>query len=377
MRRSKAARVSRGSGPQYSRVPDKLVRNKPDRRSVVARVLDVEVMPRYFQILLSTSLRSGRRAGGHGEEVSGSLVAGEVDLEAGTLRVERQVDLPESPHLPGRRSVRGIAPFADGVAATNTSQLFLLDRELTRILDCHSERRFGDIHSLAARDGELFVTATAADCIVGFDRGLTRTFEWWAGSEPVLEPYLRDWQRGRIAADHDFRHDANPGSRFHMNHVCFNETGEMLVNLPGMAYREGKSRVFNVTRGEFLFGGRPIPGAIRGRIHDGIALGAGFYLCRTATGDFVKLDQATGEVVAAVDCSVPLPETTGDPLALEHGWLRGAAHLFDEVFLVGQARMNVFAVDMASGTRSGPLRVHGARGDLGDPGLAIYAIHRL
>lgn len=334
-------------------------------------------VPRHVQIVLSTSLRSGRRAGGRGEEVSGSVIAGEVDLERLTLRVDRQVDLPQSPHLPGRSSARGIAAFAGGIAACNTSQLFLLDRELTRVLDRYSERRFGDLHSVAARNGELFVTATASDCIVGVDHGLRRTYEWWAGSEAVLEPYMRDWQRERIGADHDFRGDANPGARFHMNHVCFNRAGEMLVNLPGMSYKEGKSRVFNVDRGEFLFGGRPVPRAIRGRIHDGIALGRHHYLCRTATGDFVKLDIETGHVVAEVSCSVPLPATTGDPLALEHGWLRGAVHLHDEVFLVGQSRLSLFVVDMEAGTRRGPLRVVGAAGDLDDPGLAIYAIQRL
>lgn len=334
-------------------------------------------MPRHFQIVLSTSLRSGRRAGGRGEEVAGSVILGEVDLDELALRVHRQIDLPQSPHLPGRSSARGVAAFADAIAACNTSQLFLLDRELTRVLDCYSEPRFGDLHSVAARNGELFVTATASDCVIGVDRGLRRSFEWWAGCEAVLEPYIRDWQRERIGADHDFRSDANPGARFHMNHVCFNPADDLLVNLPGMAYKEGKSRVFNVTRGEFLFGGRPVPRAIRGRIHDGISLGRHHYLCRTATGHFVKLETETGHVAAEVDCSVPLPETTGDPLALRHGWLRGAAHLHDEVFLVGQSRLTLFAVDMAAGARSRPLRVLGAAGDLADPGLAIYAIQRL
>ena len=189
---------------------------------------------------------------------------------------------------------------------------------------------------------------------------------------------MRDWQRQRIAADHDFRGDLNPGARFHMNHVCFDDRGNMLVTLPGMSYREGKSRVYNVTRHEFLFGGRPIPGATRGRVHDGIALGSFYYLCRTASGDFIKLERETGQVVGCVNCSTPLETTTGDPLALEHGWLRGASHLDGEVFLVGQAKLRLFLVDMNSenskptttrdrcrrrpgGSRSGDLLHHQAR----------------
>src|SRR5215213_8702632 len=180
-----------------------------------------EAVERHHRILLSTALRSGRRAGGRGEEVSGSLLLGELDVERGVFRVLRQVELPESPHLAGRRSVRGIALFAGGVAACNTSQVFLWDRELERVLAVHSEPRFGDLHSLAAQDGRLYVAATASDSILGFDPGFTRVFDWWAGHEPELDAWLRDWQRGRFRAGHDFRGDRNPGSRFHLNHVFF------------------------------------------------------------------------------------------------------------------------------------------------------------
>ena len=76
-------------------------------------------------------------------------------------------------------------------------------------------------------------------------------------------------------------------------------------------------------------------------------------------------------------CSVPLGTTTGDPLAVEHGWLRGAAHLYGEVFLVGQSNLNLFLVDMRTETRSSPLRMLGAKGDVENPGLAIYCIAKL
>ena len=110
-------------------------------------------MKQRHRLLISTSLRSGRRRGGRGEEVSGSLLL--ADLLPGERRLEvvAQMELPESPHLPGRRSVRGVADFAGCVAACNTSQLFLIDHDLETILDVYSERRFGDIHSIAAHDG--------------------------------------------------------------------------------------------------------------------------------------------------------------------------------------------------------------------------------
>lgn len=333
-------------------------------------------MARHHRILLTTSLRSGRRTGGRGEEVSGSLLAGELDVEGRRLTVTHQRQLPESPHLPGRRSVRGVAPFAGGVAAANTSQVFLLDGALSEVHRVASERRFGDLHSLATRDGELIVSATASDSVIGLDAALRRTFTWWAGGEPALDVYMRDWQRDRVAADHDFRRDAHPGARFHLNHVFFDpEGGDLLVNLPGMHVGEGKARVWNVTRRRFCFGGAPIPRALRGRIHDGIRVNGAHYLCRTGTGELVKLDRTSGVELAAVDCSVPLPETTGDPLALRHGWLRGATHLDGELFLVGQSKLTLFLVDMAAGERA-PVAVVGAEGTLDDPGLAVYCIER-
>jgi hypothetical protein len=326
------------------------------------------------RILLSTALRSGRRAGGHGEEVSGSLLAGEVDTGRLVFRVERQTDLPESPHLPGRRSVRGLALFADGIAACTTSEVFLLDESLEHVRAVCSEPRFGDLHSLAARDGLLYVAATASDSVLAYDASFTRVWNWWAGDEPELDGWMRDWQRERFRAGHDFRADRNPGSRFHLNHVFFDEDGDLLVNLPGMEVGGADARVWNVTRRRFEFAGRPVPGTLRGGIHDGLVRGPFHYLCRTGTGHFLKLDRATGEELAAVDCSVPLGTTTGSPTAVEHGWLRGAVHLGGELFLVGQAKLTLFLVDMSIGERSPALRIDGAEGDLDHPGLGVYSI---
>jgi hypothetical protein len=131
--------------------------------------------------------------------------------------------------------------------------------------------------------------------------------------------------------------------------------------------------VWNVTRREYLFGGRPVPGNPGGGIHDGIVLGRWHYLCRTGTGDFLKLDKRTGEIAGQVSCSVPLGTTTGDPAAAAHGWLRGAAWLGGELFLIGQARLTLFLVDMDGGTRE-DVRVSGLTGDTDHPGLAVYSI---
>lgn len=330
-------------------------------------------MERRHRILLSTALRSGRRVGGHGEEVSGSLLLGELDVERRVFRVGRQADLPESPHLAGRRSVRGIAPFAGGVAACNTSQVFLLSPDLAEIRAVCSDPRFGDLHSLAVSDGRLYVAATASDSVLAFDAGFNRVWDWWAGDEPDLDAWMRDWQRDRFRAGHDFRCDRNPGSRFHLNHVCFDEDGDLLVNLPGMEVGGADARVWNVTRRRFEFGGRPVPGTVSGGIHDGIVTGGAHYLCRTGTGDFLKLDRSTGAELARVDCSVPLGATTGSPTAVAHGWLRGAVHLGGELFLVGQAKLTLFLVDMAAQERS-PVRIEGATGDFEHPGLGVYSI---
>jgi hypothetical protein len=329
---------------------------------------------RTHRILLSTALRSGRRVGGHGEEVSGSLLRGELDVEERRFRVEKQIDLPESLHLAGRRSVRGIALFAGGVAACTTSEVVLLDEDLSQVRAVLSEPRFGDLHSLAVRDGRLYVAATASDSVLAYDESLTRVWDWWAGHEPELDAWMRDWQRDRFRAGHDFRRDRNPGSRFHLNHVFFDEDGDLLVNLPGMEVGGADARIWNVTRHCFELGGRPVPGTERGGIHDGIVAGGAHYLCRTGTGHFLKLDRRTGDELASVDCSVPLGTTTGSPTAVEHGWLRGALHLGDELFLVGQSKLTLFLVDMKKEERSPALRVEGAEGDLDHPGLGVYNI---
>jgi hypothetical protein len=335
------------------------------------------MVQRRHRILISTALRNGQRVGGRGEEISGSLLLGELDVERRTFEVIRQAELPESPHLSGRRSVRGVALFAGGIAVCNTSQVFLLDDELERIEHVHSEPRFGDLHSLASRDGRLYVAATASDSVLGFDADFARTLDWWAGSEPELDAYLRDWQRDRFRTGHDFRGDRNPGSRFHLNHVYFDEDGDLLVNLPGVEVGGAESRIWNVTRHRFELAGRPVPGTLRGGIHDGIALDGRLYLCRTGTGDFIKLDRRTGEELACLNCSVPLGETTGSPSAAEHGWLRGAVHLGEELFLVGQSKLNLFLVDVREGLRSPALRITGTDGDFDHPGLGVYSLVRM
>lgn len=333
-------------------------------------------MERFHRILLSTALRSGRRVGGHGEEVSGSLLLGTLDLEERVFRVERQTDLPESPHLAGRRSVRGVALFAGGVAACTTSEVYLLDPDIQEIRAAVSTPRFGDLHSLAARGGRLYVAATGSDSVLAFDESFTQIWDWWAGDEPELNAWMRDWQRDRRRTGHDHRGDRNPGSRFHLNHVFFDPAGDLLVNLPGMEVGGADSRVWNITRHRFEFAGRPVPGTVHGGIHDGIVMDGCHYLCRTGTGDFLKLDRLTGEELSRVDCSVPLGTTTGSPTAVAHGWLRGAAHLGEELFLVGQAKLTLFLVDMKTGERSQALRLEGAQGDFDHPGLGVYSIIR-
>ena len=141
-------------------------------------------MDQSHQVLISTSLRSGKRIDGQGEEVSGSLLLGTIDTNAPSFRLIKQVEVAQSPHRRGRNSVRGVAQFGDGFAVCNTTQLFTYDHNLEHVTGMYSEKRFGDIHSLAVRDAILYVTATASDSIIGLDGELTRVFEWWAGSEP-------------------------------------------------------------------------------------------------------------------------------------------------------------------------------------------------
>ncbi|HVT59847.1 MAG TPA: hypothetical protein VHR45_15780 [Thermoanaerobaculia bacterium] len=332
--------------------------------------------PSSQRVLLSTSLRSGRRAGAQGEEVSGSLLVGELDTGAQSFALLGEVDVPPSPHRPGRRSVRGIAPFAGGVAVCNSTQLFLFDRDLARIQTVYSAPLFGDIHTLTEHAGVLYVTATASDSVVGLDRNLEQVFEWWAGAEPELDPFLADHHRQRRRQGDDFRLPSRYRDRFHVNQVAFTAGGDMIVSLPDLEFGDGVSKFWNVTRREFHLAGRPELRPIVGRIHDGLFLGDCHYLGWTERGRFLKLCARSGRTLCSVDCSVPLGTTTGNPVASRHGWLRGAAHLGGELFLVGQSMLTLFLVDMRQGVRTPPLRWESAAAPPDDPGLAIYCIAR-
>ncbi len=334
-------------------------------------------MAETYRILLTTSLRSGRRDGGAGEEVSGSLILGELSVERRTFRALRQIELPGSPHRPGRSSARGVAPFAGGLAVANSTQVFLFDRDLDRIERVVSEPRFGDLHSLAARDGVLYVTATASDSVLGFDERWRPVFDWWAGFEPELRDAMERPTPPALLARHDFRGKGPHGNQLHVNHVFFDPAGDLIVNLPYLEVAPGRSKLWNVTRRRFHLAASSEVEPIEGRIHDGCFYDGHYYFAWTEHGTFAKLEPASGRIVCRVDCSVPLGETTGSPLARRHGWLRGSVRLEGELFLVGQSRLNLFLVDMARGTRSGPLELVGVEGELSHPGLATYCIHLL
>ncbi len=312
------------------------------------------------RVLVSTSLRSGRRSSAQGEEIAGSLLIARLDAAGEGCELLREVEVPSSPHRPGRRSVRGTAAFAGGIAVCNSSQLFLFDRELRRIE--------------AVRSDPAFVTATASDSVVGLDGDLEKVFEWWAGEEPELTAFMAGHHRERWLRRDDFRLPSRHRDRFHINQVCFDAGGDMIVSLPDLEFAGGVSKFWNVTRRRFHLAGRPELRPLVGRIHDGLILGEHHYLGWTEGGRFLKLCASTGRTVRSVDCSVPLGASTGNPVAEVHGWLRGAAHLGGEVFLVGQSLLTLFLVDMERGERSPPLRWQGLAEEPRDPGLAIYCI---
>lgn len=335
-------------------------------------------MERFHRVALTTSLRSGRRVDGRGEEIGGSLLAGTVDLEGEVFVCERQIALPVSPYALNRRSARGVTPFAGHLAVCNAAEVFLLDSELREIVASASHPWLGDVHSIAARDGVLYLCATAADAVLGLDESLRPVFGWWAGDEPELDRHLLDHHRERHRAGEDVRAKGRFRDRFHLNHLVFSLDGDLIVNLPDLEPGPGESKLWNVTRRRFEL---PLPAdssadPFPGRIHDGVILEDRHYLGWTEAGRFLEICRHSGAILSSVDCSVPLGTTTGNAVAARHGWLRGAAHLGDRLFLVGQSRLNLFLVDMAKGSRRGPLRIEGVTGPqvLQDPGLAVYCI---
>jgi hypothetical protein len=321
-------------------------------------------MERFHRVALTTSLRSGRRVDGRGEEIGGSLLIGTVDVEEEVFHCERQIAVPASSHSPSRRSARGVAPFAGGLAVCNATEVFLFSPDLREIVASASHPWLGDIHSIAARGGVLYLSATAADAVLGLDESLRPVFDWWAGDEPELARHLEWKERGTLR------------DRFHLNHVAFDPAGDLIVNLPDLDPGPGESKLWNVTRQRFELPAPPghPSDPFPGRIHDGVILEDRHYLGWTQAGRFLALCRRTGEVLSSVDCSVPLGTTTGHPVAARHGWLRGAVRLCNHLFLVGQSRLTLFLVDMDDGNRRGPLRLEGVIDPIDDPGLAVYCI---
>jgi len=355
------------------------------------------------RVLLSTSLRSGRRASGWGEEISGALLLGVVDPGALTFQVERSIPVPASRHRARRRAVRGICAFGGGWAVANATEVFLYDRRLERIEAAFSNRWLGDLHTFSS-DGEiLYLTATAADAVVGIDRRFQPVFQWWAGDEPPLRRYLHPHHLENHHRAHRGEHDFRPlnpqRERFHLNHTFLTPEGDLVVNLPDLDPKDetprdevapGITKFWNLTRRRFHF--PALPHSVWGRIHDGISVGDHHYLGWTERGRFLQL-APTGAVVAAVDCSVPLGDTTGHPVARDYGWLRGATHLPSAAtgalpdaaetarFLVGQSQLNLFLVEFGGADgphRRGPLKILGLDAEFAaqrrDVGLAVYDI---
>ena len=357
------------------------------------------------RILLSTSLRSGRRASGWGEESSGALLLGSVDPATLTFQVERSIPVPASRHRARRRAVRGICAFGDGWAVANATEVFLYDLQLKRIEAAFSSRWLGDLHTFSTDGENLYLTATAADTVVGIDRRFQPVFQWWAGDEPELRRYLHPHHLENHHRAHRGEHDFRPlnpqRERFQLNHTFLTPAGDLVVNLPDLDPKDeaepGLSKFWNITRRRFHFPALPHP--VWGRIHDGIPVGTYHYLGWTERGRFLQLNR-TGAVMAEVDCSVPLGDTTGHPVAKNHGWLRGATHLVDEAqirpapgathlpersgidrFLVGQSQLTLFLVEFggaAGPQRRGPLTVLGLDAEFAaqrqDVGLAVYCI---
>lgn len=317
-----------------------------------------------FLLAASTSVRTGERVNGRGEESSGSLILFDLNLRDLSFDIVGEFEIPMSPHFPGRNSVRGFCEFADGIAICNCSQVFLFDKQL-RLQRTYSENLMGDVHSVATDGKTLYITATGADSIIGLDRDFNKVFNWHASQSSYLRPYLKLWPMPpRFLETFEFRRNyLDARESFHLNHVTFSFDGDLLCNLPGIG------RVFNITRDDFFLPGHFF--RFSGGTHDGCDQRKYYYVSATWSGDFLKVAKQTGSVVTAVSCSEPVPQSTGAPSAKLHGWLRGAVHLRDEIFVVGQVGPKIKIVDMNSSRLIATLSIAET------PGGSVYSLNHI
>jgi hypothetical protein len=319
-----------------------------------------------FTLGASTSVRTGNRVNGRGEESSGSLLLFELDLDRLAASVLGELSIPMSPHFPKRNSVRGFCEFAGGIAVCNCSQAFLFDRQL-RLLRTYSENTMGDIHSVATDGETLYVTATGADAVIGLDWNFEKVFSWHASRSALLRPHLKLRPvPPRFLEAHEFRRDLHGNHEsFHINHLTFSRDGDLLCNLPKIG------RVFNITQDDFFLPCSLYPG--NGTTHDGLDAGEYYYLTGTGVGEVLKVSVPTGRVAASVSCSQPVSNSTGARSAEKHGWLRGSVHLGNEIFALGQIGPTIKIVDMKLPRLIASVRLS----EVPNAGESIYCLNRL
>lgn len=325
-----------------------------------------------FRVLLTTSVRSGKRVGTRGEEVGGSLLSGTLRPSEGKLVVDMIISLPESLYIKGRNSIRGITMHNGRIAVATCTDVFFLDRKTFQIEDSYTSNRLGDIHSLLSHNGILYITATTSDSVVGINDKKEVVFDWCAWHEPQLASFVE--ATGDLETQ-EFRTICNNFESFHINHISVDHTGDLFVNLSLIR------KVFNITKHGFAFKGNPLSEtSSRGSFHDGEFYREFFYYSDTSKGEFVKYSFPQAEKIAAVDTGVSCPLETEQGVIYDKGWLRGAKRLYDEVFLLGQINLNLKLVDMATGSILKDIQIYDSTTEqlmISEPYTSMYCIELL
>lgn len=302
---------------------------------------------KYVDIVYTSGIRTGNRVrlsdgGERGEEITTALLFTRIDLERKENIFVKKMDLPGSPHTIGRGALTGLCKFGSNIAVANASEIRIIDpstSEIKRKIDHHL---FGGLHSLADIGGTLYVTCTAANCILGFDTNGKEVSRWYAGNEPSLCDFVPDSHKKKYKGNIDFRDDSALDVGLHINHVFMGPEGDIILSLGAI------HKYYNFTKRKLLFDVPNVHWKNGACTHDGVWANNHWYYSRTSTGEFIKAN-VSGKTISAIDVSNPTPSKIK---VLERvGFLRGACHVADETFIVGQYERLLQIVDFSCGQR--------------------------
>ncbi len=276
--------------------------------------------------------------GDRGEELTTALLLTRINLEKKRNILVKAITLPGSPHSPGRGGLTGLCLFKDKIAVANATQVMIVDPSSGQIERIIEHRLFGGIHTVLYTNGVLYVTATSANAILGFDDSGTEVYRWYAGDSSISE-LVPESHKKKFQNKIDFRQGAHKDQGLHINHIFEGPGGDLILSLGAV------HKYYNLSKDKVLFDVPGVQWAYGAPTHDGIWVDEHYYYSRTSTGHFIR-SNAKGRTLQAVSATNPVKDSEIKVLS-RVGFLRGACHMEGKRFVVGQCQRLLQVIDFA------------------------------